>query len=116
VRTRRIEAFKALIGLVGSSRATRIAGGWARAFAEAPELKADLALLGFLEEPAVRVRGGRPAPLPADELQFREGARSLARAIMDRAGLTYEDIRDALAEMDHEQALADALRRAGEER
>lgn len=103
--SRRVSAFVILASALGFGRARRIADGWRTAFAAEPLLLADLAALGFLDEPSIRDRSGRPAPLPSDELQFREGARSVARAIMDRAGLTHIDMTTALEALHNETDL-----------
>lgn len=102
-RARRIELFKGLARVFGKDRAVLVAGQWREALANRPELVADLAVLGFMADSAARLRAGRPAPLPADELAFREGARQAVQAILDRAGLGWEDVQQALEDLDADQ-------------
>lgn len=99
---RRMGMFRALAALVGGGRAQAVADGWRAALDGRPDLVADLAALGFLDEAPVRYRQGRPSPLPNDELQYRAGAGAVARSILDRAGITHDELMRALEEMTDE--------------
>lgn len=96
---RRMGMFKALAALVGAGRAQTVADGWRKALQDRPDLVADVAALGFLDEAPVRYRQGRPTPLPNDELQYRAGAGAVSRAILDRAGITHDELMRALEEI-----------------
>lgn len=95
-------AFAALAGAIGFGEAARTARLWRDALTSHPELMRDVIALGFLEDDPVRLRAGRPAPLPADELLMRAGAQMMARAILARAGLTHEDVRAVMEDFGHE--------------
>lgn len=95
-----------LVRAVGPGPAGRVCAQWRAALAERPELVRDLMQLGFLLDDDVTDREGRPTPLPADELQFRAGARALARAIFARAGVTSEELMEAVSHAEQDDVLA----------
>lgn len=107
---RRIGLFTDLVSSNGRRRAGRIAAAWRDVFRTHPELVADLIERGYMFEPGLEpeiVNGrdtGRLAPVSPHELARRDGARTLALAIIASADITPEEIRAILQEEERHDA------------
>lgn len=110
-----LDRFGILQGVFGlfpgpAGRAARVSAGdharrWRRAFAEFPDLRADLIRqAGLLRPQPVVMTEGEPSPAPLDphRLAYEAGRRDFALQLLSAGGLTIDELNQLVKEPDYE--------------